>query len=223
MRGDATRLVDPDLVMCRLSISAVADDVEEASAKVETSRQQLVGALEQLGGTPATPTNSAAPLTWSVSSLSTGRDASEKSSLRYHVSVSVTITVRDFGLLSRLTRVFTADDLLAVFSVRWLVDDQNPAWREVRADAINAAIRRGADYASALGGRVTAIEHIADPGLLGGDHSSHEAGLVALRASASSFEESATLSLDPVPQEVSAVIEARLRATTAALDAEEEA
>ena len=39
----------------------------------------------------------------------------------------------------------------------------------MRVDAIRAAIAKGRDYAAALGGRLSAVEHIADPGLIGGD------------------------------------------------------
>lgn len=42
------------------------------------------------------------------------------------------------------------------------------AWAEVRAEAINAAIDKARDYAAALGGTITSIEHLADPGLLTG-------------------------------------------------------
>lgn len=54
---------------------------------------------------------------------------------------------------------------------RWSVDDDNPDWALVRADAISAALFKGQDYASALGGSVVAVEHVADAGLLGGDTS----------------------------------------------------
>lgn len=222
VRGDATRLVDPDFVTCRLSINAVAEAVDDASARVERTRERLVTALDELGGTVATPTNAAAPLTWSVSSLHTGYDGSDKRARRYAVSVSAAITLRDFGLLPRLTKVLTGNDHISVYSVSWQVDDNNPAWREVRADAIHAAIRKGADYASALGGSVTSIEHVADSGLLGGAADRPQYQASALRASASGIEHGDAPSLDPVPQEVSAVIEARLRATTAVLDAEDE-
>jgi hypothetical protein len=69
---------------------------------------------------------------------------------------------------------------------------------------------------------VTSIEHVADSGLLGGAADRPQYQASALRASASGIEHGDAPSLDPVPQEVSAVIEARLRATTAVLDAEDE-
>ena len=38
----------------------------------------------------------------------------------------------------------------------------------MRADAVQAAIAKGRDYAAALGGTLRSVEHIADAGLLGG-------------------------------------------------------
>jgi len=62
-------------------------------------------------------------------------------------------------------------------------DDQ--AWAEVRAEAVNAAIDKARDYAAALGGTITGIEHVAD----------HEPAGVTL------------------PQELHAVVELRCLAT----------
>lgn len=73
---------------------------------------------------------------------------------------------------------------------------------EVRADAIQAAIRKGRDYASALGGSLRSVEHIADAGLLGGDSAQHRPtravafGRAAHRAAGGSDAPS----LDPVPR-----------------------
>jgi hypothetical protein len=53
------------------------------------------------------------------------------------------------------------------------VDWDNPAWPDVRAGAIQAAIAKGHDYAAALGGSLRTVEQIADAGLLGGDHPEH--------------------------------------------------
>jgi uncharacterized protein YggE len=49
------------------------------------------------------------------------------------------------------------------------VDWDNPAWPQVRAAAISAAIGKARDYAAALGAALRHVEHIADAGLLGGD------------------------------------------------------
>lgn len=218
VREDAVRDVEPDSAVVRLSIRAVADSVDEAAAVVENVRLQLVAALEEFGGAPLTSTNVTDPLTWSVGSLHTGMDHENKFAPRHAVSLTMAISVRRFDLLVPLTRMLTRDDHISVYSVRWLVDRDNPAWREVRAEAIRAALHRAGDYAAALGGRVTRIEHIADAGLLGGQDGAHQAHPLAFRASALHSEESATPSLDPALQEMRAVIEARVEAEAADLD-----
>jgi uncharacterized protein len=73
---------------------------------------------------------------------------------------------------------------------------------------------KGRDYAAALGGRLSAVEHIADPGLIGGEVQ-HWAGTGgrSVRFASSGGETADAPSLDPVPQELAALIEARFTAT----------
>jgi hypothetical protein len=107
---------------------------------------------------------------------------------------------------------------LSVHQVAWNVDADNEEWRGVRADAIAAALAKGGDYAVALGGRVTGVEHVADAGLLSaGDVQVAHALSLSRAAPASAFggedfDGSGVPSLDPVPQEIAAVVEVRLAA-----------
>jgi hypothetical protein len=82
--------------------------------------------------------------------------------------VNVLISVRDFALLDGVGGLLTGRDEINVHSVSWSVDDDNPDWALVRAHAIQAALLKGQDYASALAGSVVRVEHVADAGLLGG-------------------------------------------------------
>jgi hypothetical protein len=88
----------------------------------------------------------------------------------------------------------------------------------VRAAAIRAAIRKGRDYAAALGGSLGRVEHIADAGLLGGsDSTSVKFSSTSSRALISGGDDGDVPSLDPVPQDLTAVIEARFTAAGVAL------
>ena len=91
----------------------------------------------------------------------------------------------------------------------------------MRADAIQAAIAKGRDYAAALGGTLRSVEHIADAGLLGGDASqfAFTGSRAVARAASRGGEEPDAPSLDPVPQELAAVIEARFTADGVSLTA----
>ena len=136
---------------------------------------ELTRSLATLGGAPLTLETTRAPLTWSAYSVATqverehnpGTGRSEPTG-RILASVNVSVVARDFGLLDALGAVFARQEAFYVDGVSWHVDDDNPAWATVRAAAIEAAVRKGRDYARALGTSLTSIEHIADTGLLGG-------------------------------------------------------
>lgn len=78
------------------------------------------------------------------------------------------VTVRDLDRLNEIDEVLAGVEPLAVHDVAWTVDAENPAWPQVRAAAIDDVLRKGRDYAAALGGVVTHGEHVADAGLLSG-------------------------------------------------------
>jgi uncharacterized protein YggE len=91
------------------------------------------------------------------------------------------------------------------------------AWPQVRAAAIRAAIGKARDYAAALGATVHHVEHIADAGLLGSDTAPyHTVHSMAFSASGGG-DQPGTLALTPVPQELTATIEARFRTTDVSL------
>lgn len=187
---------------------------------MRSAQQRLIGALSALGGTALTVDTRRGALTWSVGSVGTQDeyDADKLSGRhgptgRVIATATVLITARDMDLLPRISDALAAVDQLHVANVSWHVDSDNPAWRDVRADAIAAAVSKGRDYADALGGTVTKVEHVADAGLLAsGDRSffaraAYGHGGVDMAASTGPGD---SPSLDPVPQEISAVVEARL-------------
>jgi uncharacterized protein YggE len=121
--------------------------------------------------------------------------------------------VRAFGLLDALGALLAAHEAVSVHHVDWQVDWDNPAWPDVRAAAVQAAIRKARDYATALGGSLRSVEHVADAGLLGGDGGQYRFTAAPMaRAAAAAGGEPDAPSLDPVPQELVAVIEARFTA-----------
>jgi hypothetical protein len=113
--------------------------------------------------------------------------------------------------LTALGAVLANHETLNVNQVAWHVDPDNPAWPDVRAAAIQAGIRKGRNYAAALGGSLDHVEHIADAGLLGGGVSERYrlVGDAAPMRSLSGGGGPDAPSLDPVPQQLTATIEAR--------------
>ncbi|HJQ02670.1 MAG TPA: SIMPL domain-containing protein [Jatrophihabitans sp.] len=228
VRGHARRMVAPDQAIIHCAVSKVADSPGAASAAVGAVLTEVTGELAALGGQPLTPDTVRAPLTWSAQSLSvqaeydhdkaTGRHGPTG---RHHASVALLLTLRDFTLSETITGTITGHSELSVHSVNWAVDADNPGWQQVRADAIQAALRTGQHYAAALGGTVVAVQHVADAGLLGGEAPGpHVALAYAASAGGGLSSPGDTIALDPVPQELSATIEARFTATVGPLPAD---
>ena len=125
-------------------------------------------------------------------------------------TVEVTIQVRDFDLLERIGGVLASHESFHVRGVSWQVDDDNPTWSDVRAAAIEAAVRKGHDYARALGGSLLRIQELADVGLLDGGGMAQAVPRVPPRCPVvRPLRSLDTPSLDPVPQELLAAVEAR--------------
>ncbi len=191
-------------------------------SEVHATMTGILADLARLGGVTLTTETTRAPLTWSAQSIRTQAEydhdkitGAHGPTGRHQSSVTLLVTVRDFSLLPAVAVAMTKSDSVEIHSVSWSVDDDNAEWALVRADAIHAALRKGRDYAAALGGTVASVDHVADAGLLGGDNPGWtQARAVSFGAAATGGEE---ISLDPVPQVLSATIEARFTATVSAL------
>jgi uncharacterized protein len=225
VRAEARQLVAPDYVVLDGLFEHTAGSKVEAVGLVAASLDRLTADLAALGGVPFDEATGRRALTWSAYSSAT-REGS------YHdqetgrlertgqvtATVALQVTVRDLDTLDDLGGVLVAQPGLNVHGVMWHVDWDNPAWPQVRAAAIGAAIGKARDYAAALGATVRQVEHIADTGLLGGDTAPDWRGRksVGFAGSAGSGRPE-TPALNPVPQELTATIEARFRTTEVSL------
>jgi uncharacterized protein YggE len=221
--GEARQLTAPDYAVLDGLIGHTAGSKDEAMRAVSASLDRLTADLATLGAVPFAQDAGNLPLTWSAHSWSTWEEqyhdpatGRPERSGQVRATVALRVTVRDFELLDGLTSVLSADPSLNVHGVMWDVDWDNPAWKQVRAAAIAAAIGKAGDYAAALGARVRTIEHVADAGLLGGSAVS-AVGARAARAFRSGGEQPGVPALSPVPQELAATIEARFRTTAVGL------
>jgi uncharacterized protein YggE len=227
VRGEARQVVPPDSVTMNATVEVTLGSKAEAVRAAGANLDSLTAELAARGGVALEAGTERRPLTWSAQSATTNPERShdKKSGVfeltgRVTAVVAVIITVRAFELLDTLGAVLAVQETVSVRQVSWDVDWDNPGWQEVRAAAIHAAIRKGRDYAVALGGSLRSVEHIADAGLLGADHA--QAQLVARSAAGFALAgggDSDPPSLDPVPQELTAVIEARLVADGVSLTA----
>jgi uncharacterized protein len=225
VRAEARQLLAPDYGVVDGLIERTAESKAEAVRSVTGSLDQLTADLAALGAVPFDEGAGRRPLTWSAHSSATHEEF-------YHdqqtgrmqrtgqviATVAVRVTVRDLDRLDDLGGVLAAAPALNVQGVTWHVDWDNPAWPQVRAAAIGAAIGKARDYAAALGATVRHVEHIADAGLLGGDTAPyHAVHSLAFRKAYGGGEQPETPALTPVPQELIATIEARFRTTEVSL------
>jgi uncharacterized protein YggE len=224
VRAEARELVAPDYAVVDGLIEHTAGFKAEAVRSVTGSLDRLTADLVALGAVPFDEGAGRRPLTWSAHSWTTREELyHDKETMRMERSgqmtatVALRITVRDLDALDGLSGVLAAHPGLNVHGVTWQVDWDNPAWPQVRAAAIGAAIGKARDYAAALGATVQQVEHIADAGLLGGDTPPyHMVRSMAFRASGGG-DQPGTPALTPVPQELIATIEARFRTTVVSL------
>jgi uncharacterized protein len=223
VRAEARQLVAPDYAVVDGLIEHTARSKAEAVRSVTDSLDRLTADLAALGAVPFDEGAGRRPLTWSAYSSATREELyhdtetqrMERSGLVI-ATVALRVTVRDLDRLDDLSGVLAAQPGLNVHGVTWHVDWDNPAWPQVRAAAISAAIGKARDYAAALGATLQGVEHIADSGLLGSDTAPYNT--VYSRAyAASGGDQPGTPALTPVPQELTATIEARFRATGVSL------
>ena len=220
VRGEARRMVPPDCAVVTAGIECQRGSKAEAVRAAAAELDSLTADLAAQGGVALDAGTGRRPLTWSAQSATTHAERAYDERTGRHqltgqvtATVAVVITVRAFGLLDALGAVLAAHEAVSVHHVDWQVDWDNPAWPDVRAAAVQAAIRKARDYATALGGSLRSVEHVADAGLLGGDGGQYRFTAVPMaRAAAAAGGEPDAPSLDPVPQELVAVIEARFTA-----------
>jgi uncharacterized protein YggE len=218
VRGEARRSVMPDAAVLAGAMWGNQPSKAEVLAEVSARWDRLIADLGAAGGVPLGIGTDRVPLTWSAQSTTTHpqsefdrKTGQAKPSGRVIAVVHAMVTVRAFDRLEDIDAILARHEGFNVHGVTWSVDLDNPAWPEVRAAAIEAAIAKGRDYAAALGGSLQRIDHLADVGLIG------ERGAGGRMTPAGSAMVAASgapdmPSLDPVPQEIQAAVEARFTA-----------
>jgi uncharacterized protein len=224
VRAEARQLVAPDYAVVDGLIEHTARSKLEAVRSVTGSLDRLTADLTALGAVPFDEGAGRRPLTWSAYSSATREELYHDTETRQMersglviATVALRVTARDLGRLDDLSGVLAAQPGLNVHGVMWHVDWDNPAWPQVRAAAISAAIGKARDYAAALGARLQHVEHIADAGLLGSDTAPYHTVRSLAYAASGGGDQPGTPALTPVPQELIATIEARFRTTDVSL------
>lgn len=209
VRGEADRFVPPDSVDLGSMVEIVRDTKDDALRAANIAVETVRDSLRQHGGVVNEVASLRAPLRWVTRRVSVAPYFDERKGQtgRYVGRADITISIRDLGLLEPVEQLPEKIASFRIMHVQWFVDSDNPQWSEVRLEAIAAAMSKGRDYAAALGSRLVSVEHVADLGLLAGAAGPQLRGM-ALAAGASGESGG---SLDPVPQNIGAAVEARFR------------
>jgi hypothetical protein len=213
--------VAPDFAELAGTIAVSKPSKLEAVGEAASMLQRLTDDLAEFGGVALDVETGRSSLTWSAHSTGTHIDWEHDNQTgrrvatgQINATVRIRLRVRAFELLDRLGALLAGHDGFSLHNVSWDVDDDNPTWPLVRAAAIHAAVRKARDYAAALGGSLLHVEHIADRGLLrGGDGIPFSSARRSPRAMSGDGDGPEAPSLNPVPQELVDVIEARFSAS----------
>jgi uncharacterized protein len=208
VRGEVSRFIPPDSAELSGMIEVIRETREEALAAASEAVSAVRDALQELGGVVNDVSSLRHPVRWATRRVTAAPqyDRMGAETGKFVGGAHVTIYVRDFGLLEQVEQLAFRISGFRIMYAEWQVDSDNEAWGAVRLEAIDEAMRKGRDYATALRSRLVSVEHLADLGLLGGDPG------VRLRGEAVAMGGGASgASLDPIPQSVAAVVEARFR------------
>jgi len=122
----------------------------------------------------------------------------------------VIVTGRDNQRAGAVMRAFAeltdTVDGIELHGPSWRLDNDNPAYGEVQADAVGEALARARRYAVTLGGRLGTLIELADTGLDGGRIVYAEQASFRSGGPGEGFE---TMDFTPVPVQISATVDAR--------------
>ncbi|NUR61063.1 MAG: SIMPL domain-containing protein [Catenulispora sp.] len=212
VRGEATLEADPEL--CEFAVTVTARDRDQRSALEQLTRRNKE-LLEQVK----------ADYGDALEKLETGRFGvyPEWKSRRsdkigpYQGSVRVRIVVKDFAVLGEMVAKLAEGEGRAVDGPYWSLRRDSEVYQRARTEAVGEALRRGHEYAEAVGSRLVELLELADTGLSGGNAAQPQSRAMYAMAGAApggaAYDGTPALDLEPVRQSVYAAVEARFSAT----------
>jgi uncharacterized protein YggE len=202
VRGSWTAEVPPELARVRVAIGARQADrasaLRELTGRIEEVRSALAGYGHAVGSVES-------GTLWVRPQFKDRRPTERVTG--YLAGVQLTATVVDFSVLGDLLLRMADRDMVSLEGPFWALRPDSDAHRRARTEAVRDARRRAEEYAAAAGSRLTGLVEIADTGMSpGGDVMA--AGLFRA-AKGGSVADDVEFDLEPVPQTVSASVEAR--------------
>lgn len=212
VRGEATLEADPEL--CEFAVTVTARDRDQRTA-LEQLTQRNKALLDQIKSGYGD----------ALEKLETGRFSvypewrSRKTDKigPYQGSVRVRIVVKDFAVLGEMVTKLADADGRSVDGPYWSLRRDSTVYQQARTEAVSEALRRGHEYAEAVGSKLVELLELADTGLSGGNAPAPQGrAMYAMAAAApgsASYDGPPALDLEPVRQSVYAAVEARFSAT----------
>ena len=205
VRGSWTAQLPPELARVHVSIGARSADRTQAlgylTSRLGEARALLVGYGDAVESVDTGPL-------WVRPQFKDSSRPRERVS-GYLAGSAVTATVVDFAVLGDLVLRLADRELVSLTGPFWELRPDSDAYRQARTEAVRDARRRAEEYAAAAGARLTGLVEIADLGLSA--HESFPAAPAAMfsRAARDSVADEISFDVEPVPQTVSATVEAR--------------
>ena len=206
VRGSWTAEVPPELARVHVSVGARSADRAQAlgylTSRLGEARALLVGYGDAVESVDTGPL-------WVRPQFKDGGRPREKVS-GYLSGAVVTATVVDFAVLGDLVLRLADRELVSLQGPFWELRPDSDAYRSARTEAVRDARRRAEEYAAAAGCRLTGLVQLADTGMSGPEM---VPTAMFSRAARDSVADELSFDVEPVPQTVSATVEARFTAT----------
>jgi len=215
VRGSYTAEVPPDLARVDVSVGAHSADRARALRDLTARIEEVRTALAAYGGAVDTVETGAL---WVRPQFKDKRPTERITG--YLAGVQLTATVVDAAVLGDLLLRLADRDMVSLQGPFWALRPDSDALRQARTEAVRDARRRAEEYAAALGSRLTGLVEIADTGLSSAAEVYPAGAPFALaRASGSGIvADEVEFDVTPVPQTVSASVEARFTLTQPTFD-----
>jgi uncharacterized protein YggE len=208
VRGSWTADVPPELARVHVSVGARSADRAQALAYLTSRLEEARGLLAGYGDAVEQVDTGAL---WVHPQFKDGGRPRERVT-GYLAGAALTATVVDFAVLGDLVLRLADRELVSLQGPFWELRPDSEAYRRARTEAVRDARRRAEEYAAAAGARLTGLVEIADIGLSADVAMPMATGMFRAAAEKSVADE-ISFEVEPVPQTVSATVEARFTAT----------
>jgi hypothetical protein len=217
VRGEASLIVEPELVDLTVVVSTQAKDRREAFERLVKRNDEVLELLRSYGDSVAEVESSGVAVHPEVR-----RGGREEKVRSYRGAVRIEVAVADFSVLGDIVARVADLEAAHLEGPRWRLRRDSPIYRKARTRAVREALTRAQDYAEALGARITGLIELADTGLMQSQVQRRTANYTAAARQpaqpgaafgAAAAEVPPALDLEPVSQEVRASVEARFCAT----------